>query len=149
MPTHYKGSPAEVRALNNYIKLVRAAETVTARVREQLSAFGLSETQFAVIEALHHLGPLRATELARKLLRSGPNITTVIDNLKKAGLVERRDCPKDRRAIYIHLTPAGQDSVRRVFPAVAGRIAGLMSALDPAEQDQLGELARKLGTRQG
>lgn len=149
MPTRYKGSPAEIRSLDNYIKLVRAAETVTARVREQIAAFGLSETQFAVLEALHHLGPLRATELARKLLRSPANITTVIDNLHKTGSVERRECSSDRRGIYIHLTRQGEEQVRRIFPAVAGRITGLMAALDSDEQDQLGRLARKLGTAHG
>ena len=146
MPTRYKGSPAEIRALDSYIKVVRAAETITARVREQIAAFGVSETQFAVLEALHHLGPLRATELARKLLRSAANITTVIDNLIKAGHVERRDCPNDRRGIYIHLTASGRETVSRIFPAVAGRITGVMSSLDPAEQDRIAQLARKLGT---
>ena len=145
MPTRYKGSPAEIRALDSYIKLLRAADTITARVREQLSAFGVSEAQFAVLEALYHLGPLRSTEIARKLLRSGGNITTVIDNLIKAGLVQRKDCPNDRRGVYVHLTEAGQETVRRIFPAVAGRITGLMAALDPGEQDELGRLARKLG----
>jgi MarR family 2-MHQ and catechol resistance regulon transcriptional repressor len=146
MPTRHKGSAAETRALDSYIKLVRATETVSARVREQIAAFGLSETQFAVLEALHHLGPLRATELARKLLRSGANITTVIDNLIKSGLVERRECPNDRRGIYIHLTEAGDAAIRRTFPAVAGRITGLLAALEPAEQDELSRLTRKLGT---
>ena len=146
MPTRYRGSLAETRALDCYIKLVRATETIGARVREQIAAFGLSETQFAVLEALHYLGPLRATELARKLLRSGANITTVIDNLIKSGMVERRDCPNDRRGIYIHLTENGEAAIRRTFPAVAGRITGLLAALDPAEQEELGRLARKLGT---
>ena len=146
MPTRYKGSPAEIRALDSYIKLLRATETISARVREQIAAFGLSETQFAVLEALHHLGPLRATELARKLLRSGANITTVIDNLIKSGMVERRECPNDRRGIYIHLTENGEAAIRRTFPAVAGRITGLLAALDQPEQEELGRLARKLGT---
>ena len=146
MPTRYKGSPAETRALDSYIKLIRATETISARVREQIAAFGLSETQFAVLEALHHLGPLRATELARKLLRSGANITTVIDNLIKSGMVERRECPNDRRGIYIHLTENGDAAIRRTFPAVAGRITGLFAALDPSEQEELARLTRKIGT---
>jgi MarR family transcriptional regulator, 2-MHQ and catechol-resistance regulon repressor len=134
MPTHYKGNAAEIRALDAYIKLVRAADTVTGKVREQITAFGLTEPQFAVLEALHHVGPLRASDLAKKLLR-----------IEKSGLVARRACTADRRVTYVDLTAAGRDRVKRIFPAVAGRITGLLAALDPAEQEQLGRLARKLG----
>jgi MarR family 2-MHQ and catechol resistance regulon transcriptional repressor len=146
MPTSYKGTPAEVRALNSYIKLMRATDTVSSMVRDQVAAFDLTESQFAVLEALFHLGPLRASELAHKLLRSGGNVTTVIDNLEKSGLVERRKCPDDRRGVRLALTTAGRDRIRRVFPSVAGRITGLMSALEPAEQDELARITRKLGT---
>ena len=145
MPTRYKGAPAEIRALDTYIKLLRAADTVSAKVREQVATFGLSEAQFAVLEALYHLGPLRASEVARKLLRSGANITTVIDNLEKLQLAERRRCPGDRRGVYVHLTPAGTKLLKRIFPSIAGRVTGLMSALDATEQEQLGSLAKKLG----
>ena len=145
MPTSYKGTAAEVRALNCYIKLMRATDTVSSMVREQVAAFDLTESQFAVLEVLFHLGPLRANELAHKLLRSGGNITTVIDNLEKAGFVERKKCPQDRRGVHVDLTKAGHERIRRVFPCVAGRLTGLMSALEPAEQDELARLTRKLG----
>jgi len=145
MPTSYKGTSAEVRALNCYIKLMRATDTVSSLIREQVAAFDLTEPQFAVMEALFHLGPLRASELAHKLLRSGGNITTVIDNLEKLGFVARKRCPQDRRGVHVALTPAGRDRIRKVFPSVAGRLTGLMSALEPAEQDELARLARKLG----
>jgi MarR family 2-MHQ and catechol resistance regulon transcriptional repressor len=145
MPDRQKGTLARRRALDAYIKLTRAAETVNARVREVITGFGLTEPQFAVLEALHHLGPLRASDLAGKLLRSGPSITSVIDNLEKAGLVERAQCSEDRRVCYVRLTADGEDRIRRIFPAVAGRITGLLSSLEPAEQEQLAALARKLG----
>jgi MarR family 2-MHQ and catechol resistance regulon transcriptional repressor len=145
VPTMYRGTAAEVRALNSYIKVVRAAESLAGRVREQIAGFGLTEPQFAVLEALYHLGPLRASDLAKKLLRSGANVTTVIDNLEKRALVARRACTNDRRVTYVDITPGGRDQVKRMFPAIAGRITGLMSALEPSEQEELGRLARKLG----
>lgn len=145
MPTSYKGTPAEIRALNSYIKLMRATETVSSMIREQVAAFDLTESQFAVLEALFHVGPLRANELAHKLLRSCGNVTTVIDNLEKAGFVERRRCPLDGRGVHISLTAAGRERIRRVFPSVAGRLTGVMSTLEPAEQDELARLTRKLG----
>lgn len=145
MPTAYKGTTAEVRALDCYIKLMRASDTVAARIREQVAAFGLTESQFAVLEAVYHAGSLRATEIARKVLRSGANVTTVLDNLEKQGVLRRCECPNDRRAIHVKLTPEGEELMRRVFPAVAGRITGLMASLEPAQQEEMARLAKKLG----
>ena len=116
MPTAYKGTAAEVRALDCYIKLLRASDTVAARIREQVAAFGLTEAQFAVLEAVYHAGSLRATEIARKVLRSGANVTTVLDNLEKQGALKRCECPNDRRAIHVKLTPEGEEQMRRVDP---------------------------------
>ncbi|NUO15561.1 MAG: MarR family transcriptional regulator, partial [Planctomycetaceae bacterium] len=88
MPTHYQGSESEVRALNVYIKLMRASESVTARLSAFLqSTEGLTVSQFGILEALYHLGPLNQSQIGEKMLKSGGNITTVIDNLEKRGLV--------------------------------------------------------------
>src|SRR4029450_10504117 len=61
MPTHYRGAPADVAALDTYIKLMRAAESVTARLEPGMAAVGLTVGQFGALEALLHLGPLSAS----------------------------------------------------------------------------------------
>ena len=58
MSTHCRGSKKEIRALDAYIKLMRAAESVTDRTSRHLAAAGLTISQFGVLEALLHLGPL-------------------------------------------------------------------------------------------
>jgi MarR family 2-MHQ and catechol resistance regulon transcriptional repressor len=68
-------------ALNTYTKLMRAAETVTGRVGRTMTAAGLTISQFGVLEALHHKGPLCQRDIAAKILKSTGNITLVIDNL--------------------------------------------------------------------
>nr|NIP73420.1 MarR family transcriptional regulator [Gammaproteobacteria bacterium]NIR98346.1 MarR family transcriptional regulator [Gammaproteobacteria bacterium]NIV21028.1 MarR family transcriptional regulator [Gammaproteobacteria bacterium] len=82
MGTHYKGDPAEVAALDAYIKLARAAESVIARIHRR-TASGLTVSQFGVLEALYHLGPMHQRMIGAKLLKSGGNVTMVIDNLEK------------------------------------------------------------------
>jgi MarR family 2-MHQ and catechol resistance regulon transcriptional repressor len=145
MPTSHRGTEAEQLALDVYIKLLRAADTISAQVREHVAQFGLTETQFAVLEALYHLGDLRASDLARKLLRSGANITTVVDNLVRTGLAHRSDCPGDRRVTYVGLTEQGQRLIEQVFPSVARYLCGRMACLDSTEQRDLARLSRKLG----
>jgi len=145
MATHYQGDPATVRALNAYINLIRASESVAGRAAAQLESSGLTLGQFGVLEALLHLGPLCQHTLAEKLLRSGGNITLVVDNLEKRGWVRRERLKDDRRMIRIHLTPTGRRLIERVFPEHARAVTEQMSALSPAELETLRRLARKLG----
>jgi MarR family 2-MHQ and catechol resistance regulon transcriptional repressor len=145
MATRHKGPARETRALNAYIALMRAAEAVTARTHGHLAVAKLTIGQFGALEALHHLGPLRTTELARKLLRSPGNMTTVLDNLERSALVERVPEESDRRCTTVRITPRGSALMREIFP---GHVAGLvqeLSVLSAAEQDELRRLCQKLG----
>ena len=145
MGTHYKGRPAEVRALNAFIKLTRATSAVTGRLGRQLANAGITSTQLGVLEALLHLGPLGQGALGGKLLMSGANITTVVDNLEHRRLVRRDRSGDDRRQVTVHLTTDGRRLISKVFPAHAAAIAEALSALTPAEQDELARLTKKLG----
>lgn len=144
MGTHYKGSAREVVALDAYIKLIRAAESVLSRVH-RLTASGLTVSQFGVLEALHHLGPLFQSEIGSKLLKSGGNITMVIDNLEKRGLVERRRDQRDRRRVMVRLTAEGERLIAEVFPQHVRNVIAEMAVLPPEEQAELGRLCRRLG----
>jgi len=146
--THYDGRPAERRALDAYIKLTRATSSVGARLGPGLAEAGLTPTQLGVLEALLHLGPLGQRVLGGKLLMSGGNVTTVLDNLERRGLVRRERRGDDRRNVTVHLTPQGRRLIAGVFPAHVRAIVDAFSALTPAEQDTLGRLARKLGLSQ-
>jgi MarR family transcriptional regulator, 2-MHQ and catechol-resistance regulon repressor len=145
MPTHFKGSKSEVRALNAFINLQRATDSVSGRISAQLDERGVTIGQFGVLEALLHLGPLCQYTLAEKLLRSGGNVTVVVDNLEKHGLVRRERQQDDRRMVVIHLTPAGKGLIQRIFPAHAKAITEEMNSLAPREQDALRRICRKLG----
>ncbi len=150
MPTHFKGTESEIRALNTFIKLIRASESVTSRLAGFLSgAEKLTPSQFGILEALLHLGPLNQRELGKKLLKSGGNITLVIDNLEKRGLVERRRGEEDRRVQFVHLTDEGRRVIAGYFPDHVRAIEREMRVLTDAEQEELGRLCRKLGLQKG
>ncbi len=145
MPTHYRGSKQEVQALNAYIPLLRAVDTLTSRGAARLEAAGVTPGQFAVLEALLHLGPLCQRELSQKLLRAGGNITMVVDNLEKQGWVRRVRGREDRRFVAVHLTAKGKRLIERIFPQHAAAVSKEMSCLTAAEQELLRRLCRKLG----
>jgi MarR family 2-MHQ and catechol resistance regulon transcriptional repressor len=127
MPTHYQGDTETVRALSAYINLVRASDSTLAKTTAHLEGLGVTMGQFAVLEALLHLGPMCQHTLGKKLLRSGGNVTLVVDNLERHGWVRR------------------ERLITRVFPEHAKVVAKVMSQLSAAEQEQLRKLARKLG----
>ncbi len=148
MPTHYQGSAAERRALETYIKLTRATEAVNARINEHLHAHGLTVSQFGVLEALYFRGPMPVGQLAEKILRSSANLTLVIDNLAKRGLVERTRRPDDRRCIDVSLSDDGRALIAGLMPAHVTGVVDAFSALPAEEQDALAALCRRLGLAQ-
>lgn len=146
MGTRHAGSAAEVRALNVFIKLLRATNTLRGRLVPRLGEHDLTETQFGVLEALYHLGPLCQRDIGGKLLTSGGNVTLVVDNLEKRGLVERVRGTADRRFVTVHLTAKGRRLIAKVFPGHAQRVTEALGALAAAEQEDLARLLKKLGT---
>jgi MarR family 2-MHQ and catechol resistance regulon transcriptional repressor len=149
MATRHRGPEDEVRALDTYIKLMRAAGSLSARIHRHLAEAGLTVTQFAILEVLFHLGALSQRDIGRKLLMSGGNITLVVDNLERRALVRRERVPTNRRMVHVHLTPDGRRLIARVFPRHARTVAEEMAVLSADEQATLGALCRRLGLAEG
>ena len=145
MATKYKGSVKERNALNAFISLNRAVETVRMRINKNFQHNGLTESQFGVLEALLHLGPLCQKDIAEKLLVSSGNITMVIDNLEKRNLVKRNRSENDRRYIHIELTKSGKNLIQSIFPGHVDSIVKEFSILTAEEQKTLRNLTKKLG----
>ena len=146
LPTTYTDS--EKRALDAYTKLMRAAESVTGRTSRVMAASDLTISQFGILEALFHKGPLCQRDIATKILKSTGNITMVIDNLERRRLVRRERTSEDRRFITINLTDVGAQLIAEVFPRVLAAIVEEMGILEETEQDELGRLCRVLGLRE-
>jgi MarR family 2-MHQ and catechol resistance regulon transcriptional repressor len=148
MPTKHKGTPEEIRALDVYIKLQRAAETVMARTTAHLADYDLSTSQFAVLEALFHLGVLSQRDLATKLLQSTGNISTVVKELERRGMISRVRDSKDNRYMQVCITEDGKEILKRCFEPHVRGIVMEMSILSAAEQEELARLCRKLGVQE-
>lgn len=147
MGTHYSGSKSEKHTLNAFIKLMRASESINARLNRHLADADLTLSQFGTLEALYHLGPLNQRAIGEKILKSGGNITMVVDNLEKTGFVVRKKDPNDRRAVLIHLTKKGDEFISDFFPKHLEKIKEEFSVLSDREKETLAELCKKLGVR--
>ncbi len=145
MGTHYKGSSKEVNALNTYLKLIRAAESVSSRINASLIENKLTGSQFNLLDSLYHLGPLSQKEIGNKLLKTGGNITMIVDNLEKRKLVTRERGVIDRRYFTVHLTNKGKELIQKLFPKKLKAIVDEINILGEDEQLELQRLCKLLG----
>ena len=134
-------------ALKLFVVLARAQRAVAERTQASLEQHGVSGTEFAILEALHHKGPLLLGDVQRKILVSSGGITFLVDRLTERGYVERKACPTDRRARYAALTRKGAALMKEIFPAHAAAIHQAMSGLSQAEQKEATALLKRLGLR--
>jgi MarR family 2-MHQ and catechol resistance regulon transcriptional repressor len=105
----------------------------------------LSLTDFAILEALLHKGPLPVNEIGRKVDLTSGSMTTAIDRLHDRKLVERREAEADRRARVVHLTPAGRKLITAAFDAHSRTMDALGEALSESERGEAIRLLKKLG----
>ncbi|HEY4701164.1 MAG TPA: MarR family transcriptional regulator [Streptosporangiaceae bacterium] len=113
------------------------------RRREVSEEVGLS---FGKIRALRRIArrPMPMSELAALLTVDPPNLTPVVDDLERAGLVARQPHPTDRRVKLVVATPAGA-ALAQTADEILARPPARLSAL-PAEE--LESLVRILGLLQ-
>ena len=142
-PMHF--TRAQTVKLGAYTKLMRATDTLTRYIHAYLTDFELTVTQFGVLEALFHLGPLCQKEIAQKILKSTGNITQTIDNLERRQLVHREQDPKDRRYFRVQLTEDGHRLMAKVLPIHLSRVEQAFAPLKADEVEILGRLLKTLG----
>lgn len=138
-------SRSEERALKLWVVMARAYGAVARHVEADVARHGLTIAEFGILEVLYHKGVLRLGEIQQKLLVTSGGITYLVDRLAAKGLVERRDCPEDRRVRYAALTAEGEALIRRIFPQHADAIRAATAGLDKKEKRQALRLLRTLG----
>jgi len=145
MPTKYKGSPKQKRALNAFISLMRSSESTSMSLNQKNKIEGLSIAQFSILECLYHIGPMKAGELADKVFMSNANITYTVGTLFDKKLLDRVNDKKDRRVVNVELTKKGVSVVEDNLNNYVGDIVKIMDGISVQEQNTLREICRKLG----
>src|SRR3979490_2067094 len=129
-----------------FLVLWKAARAVEAYAEQSISDLDICGSDFAVLEALLHKGPLPVNEIGRKVLLTSGSITVAVDRLETRGLVERRAHGTDRRAKIVHLTKEGRKLIKRGYADHAADMEQLASAsLTREERKTLIHLLKKIG----
>src|SRR3989441_9675770 len=134
------------RALRIWLRLLTCTQMIERVVRSRLrSRFGTTLPRFDLMAQLErHAEGLKMNELSRRLMVTGGNVTTIVDQLEKEGLVERLDEPSDRRAFRIPLTKSGQRGFGEMARVHEEWVVNLLAGLSRREHEELLKLLAKL-----
>jgi MarR family 2-MHQ and catechol resistance regulon transcriptional repressor len=129
-----------------FLVLWKAASALQSYAEASISDLEMCGSDFAVLEALLHKGPLPVNEIGKKILLTSGSITVAVDRLEKRALVDRRAHGTDRRARIVHLTMEGKKLIRRIYAVHAADMEKLATAsLTKAERKTLISLLKKIG----
>src|SRR5467141_515660 len=129
-----------------FLVLWKASRAAQAYAQKSISELEMCASDFAVLEALLHKGPLPVNEIGKKVLLTSGSITVAVDRLETKGLVERRAHGTDRRTRIVHLTKQGRKLITRAYADHAADMEQLASAsLTKAERKTLIQLLKKSG----
>ncbi len=130
--------------LKMVIALSRSINAHNKAALEVFRKYGLTAAQFAVLEALYHKGAMKIGEITDKILSTPGNVTVVIQNMERDGLVEYRRHPNDSRARLVSITDRGAAILQELFPSYLDMVKNMFLPLSGEEKQTITELLKKL-----
>jgi MarR family 2-MHQ and catechol resistance regulon transcriptional repressor len=146
MPVEKRTIPQiDTSGVHVWLVLWKASRAVEAHALRNVAGLDMGLSDFGVLEALLHKGPLSIKDLGAKVLLTSGSITTAVDRLEAKGLVERINDKQDRRSRIVRLTTTGRKVIKKAFAAHKLAMEPAVSGLDLKDRVQLMELLRRLG----
>ena len=128
-----------------WLVLMKAFQALMPHAAESIERTELGDSDFRVLEALLHKGPLPVNTVGPKVWLTPGSISVAVDRLVKKGLVSRKDHPGDRRVRQVQLTAKGRALITRGFLEHAAAMESVVSVLSKNERLTLLRLLKKLG----
>src|SRR5687767_10957781 len=146
MDREYISRQDDHRSLRVWLRLLTCTQLIERNVRSRLrEQFATTLPRFDLMAQLErHRDGLKMNELSRLLMVTGGNVTAIVDQLEKEGLVERMDEPDDRRAFRIRLTRAGDKTFADMARAHEEWVVELLGGLTRREHEELLRLLAKV-----
>lgn len=132
--------------LKALIALSRTTQAIHKRSAGLIAKFGLTMSQFTVLEALYHKGNMNINEIIQAVLSSSGNMTVVISNLEKLELITKSVHPDDKRSSLIAITQKGQEVIEEIFPHHLKDLQEVFQVLSQEEKELLIATLKKIST---
>ena len=137
--------PTDTRGVHIWLVMMKAFHAVNGYAARSFQSHGLGDSDFRVLEALLHKGPLPVNTIGPKVFLTPGSISAAVDRLYEKGLVTRTESGTDRRVRVVDLTPKGRDLITTIFSVHAKDMEKLVKILTPTERVQLVNALKKLG----
>jgi MarR family 2-MHQ and catechol resistance regulon transcriptional repressor len=137
-----KDTPAPV---HTWLVMMKAMQAITRYGLANLEETGLGLSDFAVLEALLHKGPLPVNVIGPKVNLTPGSISVAVDRMVAKGLVSRAESSQDRRVRIVALTPRGKSVITPIFRAHAATMENVFSGLSRDEMRQLEQHLKRIG----
>ena len=130
-----------------HIRLVfgRAAKAIEKVDRESIADAGLNFSDFSIMEALLHKGPMPINTIGQKVLLTSGSMTAAANRLEEKGFITRIQDPSDGRCFYLHLTRSGRRLIKDVFDKHSQNLEKIAAVLNPKERSELVRMLKKIG----
>jgi MarR family 2-MHQ and catechol resistance regulon transcriptional repressor len=143
MPTADKTTETSAAAL--WVVLARAYHSMAAFVERSVAALDIGLSDFMILEALLHKGPLTMSELCEAALITNASMTAAIDRLEERAFVERVASKEDRRVRRAQLTAQGATLIKRLYARHERDLDEVMSAIPAAQRAELRRGLKTIG----
>lgn len=143
------GAGADTSGVHLWLILWKAFRAMEDQADRSIVGLGLCQSDFGVMEALLHKGPLAVKALGEKVLLTSGSMTAAVDRLERRGWVERGNDSKDRRVRIVRLTAEGRKTIEALFADHERAMERAVEGLSADERRELANLLRRLGKSAG
>ncbi len=130
-----------------FLLLMQTSKGIQERIRDEMSKYNLSITEFSVLEVLFYKGKQTIQQIGNRILTSSGSMTYVIDKLEQKGIIKRNDCREDRRVIHITLTAEGLELMENIMPKYQEIVDSFFEDLTDVESELLVNSLKKVSNR--
>jgi DNA-binding MarR family transcriptional regulator len=124
--------------------LNKSAQKVREVYEAQLSPLGLTGKHYGVLAVLDEKGSITQHEIGKCVYIDRTTMVSIIDDLEKLGLVERKEHPTDRRSHAIFMTVKGRETFPKAHKLGLSVEKGFLECLSVRDQKELIRLLRQL-----
>jgi MarR family transcriptional regulator, 2-MHQ and catechol-resistance regulon repressor len=128
-----------------WLILMKAHAALLVHAHESIRELKLCDSDFFVLEALLHKGPLPVNTIGQKVRLTSGSISIAVDRLVRRKLAERCGSLGDKRVRMVQLTEDGRRLIEAAFAKHSTSMQAAASGLSEAERGQLVRLLKKLG----
>lgn len=132
-------------ATSLWLVMMKAYRSMQTYVESTLADMNIGLSDFAILEALLHKGPMNMSQLGDTVLLANPSMTAAVGRLEGHGFVTRQSGTGDRRVRTVDLTCKGRELISRVFAQHEQDLEAVMSDVCPDERDRLRAALKSIG----